>query len=69
MPETGQKPGIGIYICDICGNRVTIYKNSDRLPQCSVCNGINYGHTKVKETEQSKIFNSKDYFTSQYLNK
>lgn len=42
MPTTGEKPGKGKYICAACGQRVILDDDTDRLPPCPTCSGINY---------------------------
>lgn len=42
MSSTGEKPGIGIYICRKCGQSVYLNDHSDRLPPCPKCQGTEY---------------------------
>lgn len=37
MPNTGEKPGKGTYICINCAQRVTLDDESDKLPPCPKC--------------------------------
>lgn len=40
--STGQKPGVGTYICVACGEHVKLNDNSDTLPPCPKCSGTVY---------------------------
>jgi len=42
MPNTGEKPGKGTYICTSCGQEVELDDNTDTLPPCPKCNGTKY---------------------------
>lgn len=42
MPITGEKPGKGTYACIACGQAVILDDNTDRLPPCLTCSGVNY---------------------------
>ncbi|ROQ20741.1 zinc ribbon family protein [Marinimicrobium koreense] len=42
MSTTGEKPGKGTYICNKCGNKVTLDDRDDTLPPCSKCHGTEY---------------------------
>lgn len=37
MVTTGEKPGAGSYICDNCGQEVTLDEDSDTMPPCPRC--------------------------------
>jgi len=39
---TGEKPGIGIYQCIICGQIVRLDDDTDTLPPCPKCGGTEY---------------------------
>ena len=45
MPNTGEKPGIGDYQCNNCGEVVRLNDNSDTLPPCPKCHKTSF--TKV----------------------
>lgn len=42
MPNTGEKPGMGVYSCSQCGKTVVIDDNADPLPSCPNCNNTEY---------------------------
>jgi len=42
MPTTGEKPGIGTYVCTKCGQRVHLDNSDDTLPPCPKCNGTDF---------------------------
>lgn len=42
MPSTGEKPGISVYICDNCGQKVTLDNHDDKLPPYPKCNGTEF---------------------------
>ncbi len=42
MSTTGEKPGAGTYTCTKCGQDVVLDDNSDTLPPCPRCNGMEY---------------------------
>ncbi|MFS7393983.1 hypothetical protein AB6888_14170 [Carnobacterium maltaromaticum] len=42
MPNTGEKPGIGSYKCNICGQVVKLDDNTDKLPPCPKCTNTSY---------------------------
>jgi len=42
MATAGEKPGIGTYICTICGAEVTLDDNNDTLPPCPQCDATDY---------------------------
>ena len=42
MPTTGEKPGIGVYTCNTCGQKVKLDNNTDRLPPCPKCGGTEF---------------------------
>ncbi|HCS66486.1 MAG TPA: hypothetical protein DIW64_21795 [Cellvibrio sp.] len=42
MSSTGEKPGVGYYICIKCGQNVHLNDHSDRLPPCPKCQGTEY---------------------------
>lgn len=41
----GETPGNGVYICTMCGFRVTL-KDGDELEQCPICDGVQYNKIK-----------------------
>ncbi|MFR5114736.1 zinc ribbon-containing protein [Turicibacter sanguinis] len=42
MSTTGQKPGVGVYICTNCGNSVHLDDQTDTLPPCPKCHNTTY---------------------------
>ena len=42
MIKTGEKPGVGIYICTQCGQVVRLDDNTDTLPPCPRCGNTTY---------------------------
>ena len=42
MPETGERPGKGIYECDICQGRIELKSDEEQLPPCPSCLGTEY---------------------------
>ena len=42
MYTTEEKPGKGQYECEKCGEKITLDKNSDELPSCPRCSGIDW---------------------------
>jgi len=42
MPTTGEKPGIGTYMCDACGTTVRLDDANDTLPPCPSCDGTEF---------------------------
>lgn len=42
MLTTGDKPGIGTYICNNCGQRVVLNDVTDTLPPCPKCDGTEF---------------------------
>ena len=42
MYETGEKPGVGTYICTKCGEIVVLNDDTDTLPPCPKCNNTSY---------------------------
>ena len=42
MSTTGEKPGIGVYICKKCGQEVVLDDAEDTLPPCPKCGGTEY---------------------------
>ena len=42
MSTTGEKPGAGTYICDKCGQSVTLDDATDTLPPCPKCGGSEF---------------------------
>ncbi|WP_192455716.1 zinc ribbon-containing protein [Acinetobacter oleivorans] len=42
MSTTGEKPGIGLYICNQCGQHVFLDNFTDRLPPCPRCGGSHF---------------------------
>ncbi|MDA8089396.1 MAG: hypothetical protein M0Z61_04135 [Nitrospiraceae bacterium] len=41
MPNKGQKPGKGTYMCTECGAEQTLRKDTDVLEQCG-CEGMEF---------------------------
>lgn len=39
MSTTGDKPGAGVYVCDNCGQIISLDNNTDKLPPCPACGG------------------------------
>ena len=37
MHTTGEKPGVGTYICAVCGEHVVLDDATDTLPPCPKC--------------------------------
>lgn len=46
MPNTGEKPGIGTYQCNKCGEKVHLDDNTDILPPCPKCHKTSF--TKIR---------------------
>lgn len=42
MHEAGEKPGKGIYVCMICGEKIIIENSEQKLPVCPKCRGSLY---------------------------
>jgi ribosomal protein S27AE len=42
MPSTGEKPGIGRYVCKRCGEDVRLDDSSDTLPPCPKCHNTEF---------------------------
>jgi hypothetical protein len=42
MPITGEKPGIGTYMCTICENTVMLDDPYDALPPCPMCGNTEF---------------------------
>jgi NAD-dependent SIR2 family protein deacetylase len=42
MSSTGEKPGVGFYICRKCGQSLYLNDKTDRLPPCPKCQGTEY---------------------------
>ena len=42
MYEAGECPGKGTYVCKICGEKVVIEDDEDKLPVCPKCKGSMY---------------------------
>lgn len=40
--QSGQKPGVGTYICINCNQEIVIDDNNDVLPPCPNCNGVEF---------------------------
>lgn len=40
--KTGEKPGKGTYVCTICGHTVVLDDDTDTLPPCKKCNGVEF---------------------------
>lgn len=49
---TGQKPGKDTYVCQKCGQTVTLYDHTDTLPPCPDCHGILFYPYKAKNNSQ-----------------
>jgi len=49
MVKTGQKPGLGTYICTICGDSVVLKNEQEALPLCPSC-----GATTFEQEEEQK---------------
>jgi len=39
MKVTGDRPGKGTYICMICGKKIVIENDEEKLPVCPQCKG------------------------------
>lgn len=39
---TGEKPGVGTYICKKCGQKVRLDDSTDTLPPCPSCHSTQY---------------------------
>lgn len=42
MVITGEKPGIGVYTCTNCGQKVHLDDDSDRMPPCPNCGNTTF---------------------------
>lgn len=42
MPSTGDKPGAGVYICNSCGQAVTLENDDEELPPCPSCKELDF---------------------------
>lgn len=42
MYKTGEKPGMGVYVCLECGQIVRLDDNTDVLPPCPKCSNTTY---------------------------
>jgi NAD-dependent SIR2 family protein deacetylase len=42
MYKTGEKPGKGHYRCTKCGEVIYLNDNTDTLPPCPKCDGVNW---------------------------
>lgn len=42
MYKSGDKPGLGIYVCQTCFKEVEITNSEQALPNCPTCGAINY---------------------------
>ena len=42
MNKTGEKPGIGTYLCTKCGQLVRLDDNTDTLPPYPKCENTTY---------------------------
>jgi len=42
MPNTGEKPGKGTYVCKACGAIVVLDDATDTLPPCPKCHETSY---------------------------
>jgi rubrerythrin len=42
MFEAGETPGKGIYICMVCGERVELKSDDEKLPLCPQCKASMY---------------------------
>lgn len=46
--DIGEKPGKGVYECTVCGTRVRLDDDEDRLPPCGRCpKGQNVRYRRV----------------------
>ncbi|MBC3911601.1 zinc ribbon-containing protein [Undibacterium umbellatum] len=45
MPTTGEKPGIGTYVCVKCGKSLFLNDRTDTLPPCPKCHGTEFKKT------------------------
>ncbi|MBX9703544.1 MAG: zinc ribbon-containing protein [Silvanigrellaceae bacterium] len=42
MSTTGEKPGVGVYVCVKCQSPLVLNDQTDKLPPCPKCNGTLY---------------------------
>lgn len=49
---TGQKPGKDTYVCQKCGQTVTLYDHTDTLPPCPDCHGTLFYSYKAINNSQ-----------------
>ena len=42
MFKTGRKPGPGIYVCTVCGDKVVLQNAQEALPLCSSCGATTF---------------------------
>ncbi|MBE6507930.1 MAG: hypothetical protein E7Z77_00805 [Methanobrevibacter sp.] len=40
--RSGQKPGVGTYICSNCNQEIILDDSNDVLPPCPNCNGVEF---------------------------
>ena len=49
---TGQKPGKNTYVCQKCGQTVTLYDHTDIRPPCPDCHGTIFHCYEVQNKSQ-----------------
>ncbi len=42
MHTTGEKPGVGSYVCRRCGQVIMLDESTDTLPPCPKCSGTGW---------------------------
>ncbi len=42
MATTGEKPGIGVYMCLICSQTIILFNGVETLPPCPKCHGSEF---------------------------
>lgn len=42
MATTGEKPGIGVYMCLKCGKTIILFNSDETLYPCPKCQGIEF---------------------------
>lgn len=42
MVTTGEKPGKGKYVCKKCKTEIVLDDDTDRMPPCPKCDGIEF---------------------------
>ena len=48
MATTGEKPGIGTYICKKCGTKIRLDDNTDAMPPCPKCSKTEFRKSPKK---------------------